>query len=132
MLEVCMEIETVDRAGYRILRVKEDLTSDSDLTDLKTAVKLQIDDSVRNIAISFTEKSYFYSRTIAVLVQFLGLIKELEGNLAIIHPDAGKSKMLTLIGLGKLIQTFTDENELKSTLKTGYSVCASKGLRDGG
>jgi anti-anti-sigma factor len=107
-----MEIEAVDINGYRVLRIKEDLTRDSNLTKFKSLVKPHLDEGVKNLALSFTRDSYFYSRTIAIIVQFMGHIKENDGNIAIIHPNNGVLEMIKLVGLGKLIETYTSEDSL--------------------
>lgn len=107
-----MEIEALDKNGYRLLRIKEDLSHNTDLTALKMLVNSHLDGGVNNLALSFTKDSYFFSRTIAILVQFMGHVKEREGNFAIIHPNKSMLEMINLIGLGKLMETYTSEESL--------------------
>lgn len=107
-----MEIETLDKNGYRLLRIKEDLGQSTDLTELKSLLASRIDDEVKNLAFSFTEKSYFYSRTIAILTQFLGTIKERDGQFALIHPNDSMLEMIRLVGLNKLMGLHATEDEL--------------------
>lgn len=110
-----MEIEALDKNGYRLLRIKEDLAPDTDLKELKTVISSHIDDSVKNLALSFTRDSYFYSRTIAILTQFMGHVKENDGSFAVIHPNGDMLEMIELIGLNKLIETYTSEESIKIT-----------------
>ena len=107
-----MEIEALDKNGYRLLRIKDDLSIENDVAELKSLVKPHLDEGVKNLALSFTGNSYFYSRTIAILVQFMGQIKENDGNFAVIHPNAEVLEMIKLVGLGKLIETYTSEESI--------------------
>ncbi len=107
-----MEIEALEKNGYRLLRIKENLSHDTDLTALKMLVNSHLEDGITNLALSFTKDSYFFSRTIAILVQFMGYIKEREGRFAVIHPNGSMLEMINLIGLGKLMETYTSEEAL--------------------
>jgi anti-anti-sigma factor len=80
---------------------------------MKALIHSHVDESVINLALSFTKDSYFYSRTIAILTQFLGNIKEHGGSFSIIHPNKNMLEMIELVGLGKLIETYTSEDSLK-------------------
>lgn len=117
-----MDIEALDKNGYRLLRINEDLKQDTDLKKLKSLINDHFDDSVKNLALSFTEASYFYSRTIAIITQFLGYIKERDGLFAIIHPNTHMLEMIKLVGLDKLITTCTSEDELKAVYETENEV----------
>ena len=104
-----MDIEALDTNEYRLLRIKEDLSPDTDLKQLKMLINSHLDDSVKNLALSFTKDSYFYSRTIAILTQFMGHVKENDGQFAIIHPNANMLEMIELTGLSRLIETYSSE-----------------------
>ena len=117
-----MEIEALDKNGYRLLRIKEDLSHDTDLTALKMLVNSHLDGGVSNLALSFTKDSYFFSRTIAILVQFMGNIKEREGHFAIVHPNSGMLEMINLIGLGKLMETYTSEESLGNSKQASLNT----------
>ena len=104
-----MEIETLDKNGYSLIRVHEDLLQETDLAPLKAAIRSVLDEGKVNLAVSFTGGTCFYSRTIAVLVQILGEVKEFGGNLAVIHPKEGMLEMIKVVGLGILIETHTSE-----------------------
>jgi anti-anti-sigma factor len=109
-----METQSCDINGYRLVRIMEDLTQETNLAALKAAVSPHLDNGVKNLALSFTENSYFFSRTIAILVQFLGHIKENDGRLAIIHPNDKMLEMFKMVGLGMLIDLYTSEDALKT------------------
>lgn len=117
-----MQIEAVDKNGYRLLRINEDLKQDTNLNDLKSLISTKFDDNVKNLALSFTERSYFYSRTIAIITQFLGQIKERDGYFAIIHPNDNMLEMIKLVGLDKLIKTYTSEDDLEPVYETEDEV----------
>ena len=112
--DVFMEIEACEKNGYRLVRIKENLTPDTDLVKFKELVSTQLEDEISNLALSFTEESYFYSRTIAILIQFMGIVKERNGSFAIIHPNSKMLEMIQLIGLEKFIETHTSEEALGS------------------
>ena len=117
-----MEIEALDKNGYRLLRIKEDLKQDTDLKKLKSLINDNFDDDVKNLALSFTESSYFYSRTIAIITQFLGHIKERDGMFALIHPNSHMLEMIKLVGLDKLIYICTSEDKLQPIHETEKEV----------
>jgi anti-anti-sigma factor len=107
-----MNIEIMDFNGYKVLRVKDDIKSDSDLSALKAAVNSQLTAGAKNLALSFTPGSFFYSKTIAVIVQVLGLVKEVGGNFSVVHPVARVLKSLAVIGLDKLIELCPKEENI--------------------
>jgi anti-anti-sigma factor len=107
-----MEIETLEKNGYHLIRIKDDLLHETDMTPLKNEVQSQMDKGTVNLAISFTGTSIFFSRAIAVLVQTLGQVKEFGGQLAVVHPNPGMLEVFTVVGLEKLIQTHTSEETI--------------------
>ena len=117
-----METEALLVNGYRVVRIKEDLSNDTELSALKAAIKPYLDEDFHNLALSFTEKTVFFSRTIAVLVQFLGHLKENDGSLTIIHPNEKILEMIHLVGLDKLMDTLTSEDELGGQQNLGVKV----------
>jgi anti-anti-sigma factor len=106
-----MIYEFSDKNGFRIVRIKDDITRETDLNELKNVVKDKIDkENITHLAVSFTRESNFYSPLIAVLVQFLGYVKEKDGSLAIIHPNEGMLDVIRMVGLGKLMNLYTSED----------------------
>lgn len=107
-----MEIEKLEKNGYILLRVKEDLKQETDMTPLKQVAGTIVAEGNFNLAISFTYTSNFFSRTIAILVQILGLVKESGGHLSVVHPNADMLEMIRIVGLEKLIDTHTSEETI--------------------
>jgi anti-anti-sigma regulatory factor len=107
-----MKFEFAEMNGYRLVRITEDITRESDLNELKSIVRQNLDSGTTNLAVSFTHASNFYSPLIAVLVQFLGYVKEHDGNLAVVHPNEGMLDVLKLVGLGKLMLLYTSEDKI--------------------
>ena len=58
-----MNIDVVDKNGFCLIRIKDDLLQETDLGRVKSEVQSQLDNGIINIAVSFTPKSYFHSRT---------------------------------------------------------------------
>lgn len=113
----------MEKNGYRLLRIKEDLSHETDLAKLKTSIQSHIDETVNNLALSFTKDTYFFSRTIAILVQFMGYIKERDGNIAIIHPNASMLEMIKLTGLDRFIETHLSEESIgKQEIRSGSGL----------
>ncbi|MBD3322621.1 MAG: STAS domain-containing protein [Chitinivibrionales bacterium] len=107
-----MKIETDSRNGYHIFRIQEDLDADADLSLLKEMIREKVNQNISRIALVFTEKTYFYSATLSVLVQCLGIVKEQAGELAIVQPNDGILDTLRLTGLSRMINIFNTENEI--------------------
>ena len=105
-----MNIEVVNKEKFCIIRINDIVTQDTDLTSLKHEAQSQVNCGNVHIALSFTKDSNFYSRTIAVIVQILGLVKEFGGGLAIVHPNSDMLEMIQLVGLGKIIEMYTSED----------------------
>lgn len=104
------ELDTVN--NYQIVRILQEIPRDNDFSKLKKTVYSILEDGNKNIAISFSKDTYLYSRTIAVLVQFLGLVKEKDGNFAVVHPDPKMLKSLKMIGLSFMMQLCTEEKSI--------------------
>jgi anti-anti-sigma factor len=109
-----MEIESLDKNGYCLIRIKEDISHETDVAQFKTSIQPYLDQGHINIALSFTKNSIFYSTIIAILVQILGRVKEFDGNFALVHPNTSMLEMIRLVGLGKLIEMHTSEENIGS------------------
>ncbi len=110
--ESVVNLEIRDRFGFRVVVLNETTSRDTDFTPLKAAISQQIQEGYRNLAVSFSFESYLYSMTIAVLVQFLGQVKEHGGVFAIIHPNPAMLRIIGLVGLDRLIKICASEEEL--------------------
>jgi anti-anti-sigma factor len=97
---------------FQILTLRDDLGGNTDLNELKEIVRGLLEKGMKNLAISFTEGSYFCSLTLSVLVQFLGFVKEREGDLVILKPNERIKNTLQIVGLNKLIKMVDSEEML--------------------
>lgn len=109
-----MDFEFTQKNGYHLLRVNRDISREEDLNALKKVVREKIENQkIAKLAVSFARESNFYSPLIAVLVQFLGFVKELDGTLIIVHPNQEMLDVLEMVGLGKLMVLRTSEDDIQ-------------------
>jgi anti-anti-sigma factor len=109
-----MEIETVDKNGCTILRVKEDLSAKSDLTTLKSAIKKHLSQGQYNLALAFTADSYFHTQTVSILVQCIEMVHKRGGMLGIVNPNSEILDMLNTISLDRLVNIYPSEDAVAS------------------
>lgn len=108
-----MDFEFAEKNGYHVVRVNQDIAREAELNELKTVVRKKIDiDGVKNLAVCFGPDCNFYSPLIAVLVQFLGQVKERDGNLAVVHPNNAMLDVIRMVGLGKLMTLLKSEDDI--------------------
>lgn len=107
-----MQLQHHAKNGYQVIQILDRVTGESDFSDLKQMVQQFVNQGQVQIAFSFTKESYFYSSAISALVQCLGVIREHNGKLAIIQPNEGMLDTLRIVGLTKMIETFTTEEKL--------------------
>jgi anti-anti-sigma factor len=107
-----MLIESYHQHGYQILSIKEDLTISSDLSELKALVQGYMQKGITDIAFSFTEASYLYTKSISVLVQCLEAIRDRGGTMAIIHPNDDIVDILDTLDFDKIIKIFPTEQDM--------------------
>lgn len=107
-----MKIESTYRRGYQILKIDENLTLSSDITDLRTIVEDYVQKGPINIALEFTKDSYLYTKSIAVLVQCLETIKEHGGGMAVIAPNRDIVDVLETIGFINLVKIYDSEEDV--------------------
>jgi len=79
---------------------------------LKPIVSRFLDCGTVRIALSFTPRSFLYSKYITVLAECLDMINRKDGVLAIIQPNNDMLDTLKLIGLDKVIRITHTEEEL--------------------
>lgn len=109
-----MQIESVFKNGYQILRVKDDLNFTSNLSDIKWLVEEYLRQGIVNIAISISAKSYLSSMSIGYLLHCYKMLKEQGGRLAVIQPDSEDTDLLEVLSLTSVIETYTSEEELNN------------------
>ena len=107
-----MLIEAGDKGSYKVLRIKEDLSVNSDLTELRSIVNDYIAKGSKDFAFSFTKNSFLYTRSIAVLITCSELIKENNGRIAIIEANDDILDLLNLIDFDSMIKVYPNEEDL--------------------
>jgi anti-anti-sigma factor len=107
-----MKYEMEIKNGFHILHMREDVGGTTDLDAFKELIRGLLDKGMKNLAIEFTPNSYFCSLTLSVLVQFLGFVKEREGELVILRPNERIANTLQIVGLHKLIKMANAETDL--------------------
>jgi anti-anti-sigma factor len=107
-----MKIVSTYRRGYQILKIDENLTLNSDITDLRTIVEDYVQKGPINIALEFTKDSYLYTKSIAVLVQCLETIQEHGGRMAVIAPNRDIVDVLETIGFINLVKIYGSEEDV--------------------
>jgi hypothetical protein len=107
-----MNIETYQKGDYCIFKFKDDIGLGSDLSALKNMFEEKISSGTNNFAIAFTKDSYLYTRSIATLVVCFEMVKEHNGQMALISPNKSIRDILAIIDLPKLIQVCHSEEEL--------------------
>ncbi len=98
---------------YVVLKVTEDLSAKSDLSQLKDEIKKLVGKGHVNIALSFTQNSYLHTQTISTLVQCIETVRERGGVLGIVNPNDDIRDVLNTISLDKLVQIFPCEEALR-------------------
>jgi len=107
-----MQIEASSRNGYEVLRIREDLSIRSNLSDLGTAIDTCIQRNALNIAIIFTPASHLYTRTIKTIVDCYKRLLRSGGRLAVVGPSQEIYDTMATFGLTALISVFPTENDL--------------------
>ncbi len=107
-----MQIEIYRKGIFQVLRLKEDIGLNTDMYDLKAVIEAQISQNICHIAIAFTQDSYLYTKSIAVLISCSELIKDVGGSLAIIEANRDIIDILSVIDFDKLIKMYKNEEDL--------------------
>jgi anti-anti-sigma factor len=107
-----LEIDIYEKNGYHIFRFKEDIGLGTDLAGLKAIIEKYLDQGTRSVAIAFTQSSYLYTKSIAVLIACSEMIKDAGGQLAIIEANSDIMDILSVIDFDKVIKIFATENDL--------------------
>jgi anti-anti-sigma regulatory factor len=107
-----MQIESCSRNGYEVLRIREDLSLGSNLSDLAAAIDACIQRNTLNVALVFTPASHLYTRTIKTIVDCYKRLLKSGGRLAVIGPTQEIYDTMATFGLTALISVFPSENDL--------------------
>jgi anti-anti-sigma factor len=110
-----MEIDIYTKGKYRVLRLKEDVGLNTDLKELKSCIEGQLSQGKTCIALAFTQQSYLYTKSIAVLISCSEIIKDAGGHLAVIEANRDILDILSVIDFDKMISLYKTEEELVSS-----------------
>lgn len=106
-----MKIETEKKNDYLILRIKDELDLDTNVSELKKVIEDYIKENEDNFAISMSPSSNLSSMSIGVILQCYQIIKEKGGKLAIIHPNKDDFDLLETLKFTCVIETYRSEEE---------------------
>lgn len=107
-----MNIESVSKEGYHVLRVKEDLRFNSDLSEVWNMIQEGLESGVKNFALSLTPKSHLSSMSIGTMLQCNKKIKDHGGKLALIQANKEETALLEMLRINRLITHYNSEEEL--------------------
>jgi anti-anti-sigma factor len=107
-----MRIESTGRKDVLIFRIKDDLTIDSDLSEIVSMVKAAVENGQYNIVLSFTQESYLCTRSIAVITQCRQMLEEKRGTLGIVATNGDIRDLLETIGISSLVRIYGKEDEV--------------------
>ncbi len=110
-----MKIEMHSHGDYQVLRIEDELTVISDLSELTFIIEGYLKQGKRSIAVGFTTTSYIYSGAVAVLINCMKKIKREGGDLCIIEPNPEILSILNLINVSKIITIYESEDDLPQT-----------------
>jgi anti-anti-sigma factor len=107
-----MKIDIHTHGDYQVLRIEDELSVISDLSELMFIIQGYLQHGKRYIAVGFTTTSYIYSGALAVLINCLKKVKGEGGDLCIIEPNREISSILNMININKVITVYQSEDEL--------------------
>ncbi len=97
---------------YILFRIKDDLDNKSSILELLELVRKYIDNGQKYFAFGFSQSSFFYPSSIAVLVQCCEMIKSAEGSMSIIEKNADIEDLIDSIDTDKFIKLFNNIEEM--------------------
>jgi anti-anti-sigma factor len=106
-----MNIDISIFSGYQILKIQDDLSVISELSELRYLIEGYLTEDKNLIAVNFTNISYIYSGAIAVLIDCYKKIKKNGGNLCIIESNPQIISIFRTLNIDKVIpiyQSITD------------------------
>ncbi|MBD3320954.1 MAG: hypothetical protein GF350_07675 [Chitinivibrionales bacterium] len=107
-----MRIDTVQKNGFYILKVRDNVGPDTDLSKLKFLVEEIIEKGGYDIAVGFLPKSYLSSNSIAVLISCVRLLKENGGTLSVVGLAKNMVQILRVLNVQANIISTYDTEEL--------------------
>ncbi len=112
-----MKIDIHTHGDYQVLKIEEELSVISDLSELMFLIQGYCHEGKRYIAVGFTTTSYIYSGAVAVLIACLKKVRSEGGDLCIIEPNPEISAILNLINIHKIINVYQSEDDLPIVVK---------------
>jgi anti-sigma B factor antagonist len=107
-----MNIDLSAASGYQIVKIHDELSVISELSELRFLISGYLSEGKIYIAVSFTNISYIYSGAIAVLIDCYKKIKNVGGNLCIIESNPQILAIFRSLNLDKVIEIYPSVNEL--------------------
>lgn len=111
-----MIIEINHNQTYTIFRIKDDLDSRSDLSEIYSMMKKYIANGHKQFAIGFSPRSYFYPHSISTVVKCAELLKIEGGILSIIEANNEVIDMISSIDNENFISVFKTEEDMVLSL----------------
>ena len=100
------------KGRYRVIKIDEDVTEDTELSELNVIVKGMLDQGKRTLAIRFTPRSYFSTKAVHDFVDCLEMITEKRGRLAVVNPNKYIHDFLGAIDFDHVVMVCDSEEEL--------------------
>jgi anti-anti-sigma factor len=113
-----MNIDVYKKGAYLVFRIQEDVGLSTELSDLRKRIEQELSAGARDVAIAFTQSSYLYTKSIAVLIACSEMIKDAGGHLAIVEANKDILDILSVIDFDKMIRIYGAEQELVSSPAT--------------
>lgn len=113
-----MKIDTYSNGLFQIIKLEDELSIISDLSELKFLIDGYITQGKKNIAVEFKDTTYIYSGAIAVLVQCYKALsfENKKGNLCIIERNKNIRSIFSTLELDRVFKIYCSEDELPSVL----------------
>lgn len=107
-----MNIELATRNEYLIIRIKDDLYFDTDITEVKSIVEEKIEEGIGNFAISLTPNSHLSSMSVGKILQCYEIVNKKGGKIALVVPSTDDEDLLETLSFTCLIKICKSEDDL--------------------
>ena len=107
-----MKIDIHTHGDYQVLKIEEEISVISDLSELMFIIQGYLQQGKRYIAIGFTSASYIYSGAVGVLINCLNKVKAEGGDLCIIEPSGDIAGILKMVNVNKILNIYPSEDDL--------------------
>jgi anti-anti-sigma factor len=101
-----MNIDISVYSGYQILKIQDDMSVISELSELRYLIEGYLAEGKNQIAVNFTNISYIYSGAIAVLIGCYKKIKKNGGDLCIIESNQQINSIFRTLNIDKVISIY--------------------------